>query len=84
MDGYILEEICRIVFLGILYTAKHLNVQKSENGKKEELGLVGAEWIDEAKGIYLLDLKQFKSDFYVSSDMLAKFIQQSKYICKTI
>lgn len=46
--------------------------------KKEELGLVGTGWIDEANGVYGLDLKELSSNFYVFRYPFAKFLQYAE------
>lgn len=45
--------------------------------KKEELGIVGA-WIDEANGVYGLDLRQFSSAFYIIRYPFEKFFEYAR------
>lgn len=46
--------------------------------KKEDLGLTDTGWIDEANGVYGLDLRQFSSNFYVFRFPFSKFVQYTK------
>ncbi len=77
-----LKTYCHIGYFEFVINGNKFESVEELERKKQKLGLVGAEWIDEAKGIYGLDLKQFSSDFYVYRDKFEKFVHYAEQICR--
>ena len=77
-----MKTYCHIGYFEFVINGNKFESVEELERKKQKLGLVGAEWIDEAKGIYGLDLKQFSSDFYVYRDKFEKFVHYAEQICR--